>query len=164
VAPLDVSPWRGKVVSVSAGKLSAASRGLAAIDQGDALKGAGDLYQEPLRPQIHFFAAPRWTNDPMDWYISMGTIICLSAQPYGWSWGNMHWGHAVSKDLVHWEERGEALYPDALGPMFSGSAVVDWRNTAAWAWMANRRLSSSTPPPAILAVQCWPTAATAASL
>ncbi len=54
----------------------------------------------------------------------------------------MHWGHAVSKDLVHWTELGDALLPDAMGPMFSGSAVVDWNNTSG--------LGTSNQPPLVL--------------
>jgi sucrose-6-phosphate hydrolase SacC (GH32 family) len=130
-APLDVSLWRGETLTVKTDRLPAGSRALTAIDQGDEVKGGVDLYREHLRPQLHFSARRGWNNDPNGLVFADGVYhMFFQHNPYGWSWGNMHWGHAVSTDLVHWEEKGEALYPDSMGPMFSGSAVVDWHNTS----------------------------------
>jgi sucrose-6-phosphate hydrolase SacC (GH32 family) len=130
-APLDVSPWRGKTLTLRVEKLPANSKGLELVEQSDALKGSDNLYHEALRPQIHFSARRGWLNDPNGLVFLNGEYhLFFQHNPYGWNWGNMHWGHAVSRDLVHWEERAEALYPDRFGPMFSGSAVVDWKNTS----------------------------------
>ena len=130
-APLDVSAWAGKNVTVTVDRLPEDSQALAQIEQSDALKNAGDLYHEPLRPQLQFSPQRGWTNDPNGLVFYNGEYhLFFQHNPYGWGWGNMHWGHATSRDLVHWEEHGEALYPDAMGPMFSGSAVVDWKNTS----------------------------------
>jgi len=108
------------------------SRGLAAITQGDDIPDAGLLYHEANRPQFHFTSRRGWLNDPNGLVWQAGTYhLFYQHNPYGWSWGNMHWGHAVSADLVHWKEQPTALYPRQFGDWcFSGSGVVDTRNTS----------------------------------
>ncbi len=130
-APMDVSPWKGRALTLRVDKLQEDSTALSSIEQGDALKEAGDLYREPLRGQFHFSPQRGWNNDPNGMVFYNGEYhLFFQHNPYGWGWGNMHWGHAVSKDMVHWEELGDKLLPDTMGPMFSGSAVVDWKNTS----------------------------------
>lgn len=130
-APLDVSAWRGKRVTIQVDKLPEDSAALSSIVQSETLKGAEQLYREPLRGQFHFSPRRGWNNDPNGLVFFNGEYhLFFQHNPYGWGWGNMHWGHAVSRDMVHWEELGDKLAPDEMGPMFSGSAVVDWQNSS----------------------------------
>src|SRR5215469_9171856 len=130
-APLDISAWRGKNLLVEVDKLAEDSQALAGLKQSDEAVTPGETYHEALRPQLHFSPRRGWLNDPNGLVFYEGKYhVFFQHNPYGWNWGNMHWGHAVGPDLIHWREVGEALYPDSLGPMFSGSAVVDWRNTS----------------------------------
>ena len=101
------------------------------VRQSDDFPDAGELYRERLRPQFHFSARRGWINDPNGLLYYSGTYhLFFQHNPYGTRHGNMHWGHAVSSDLVHWTELDEALYPDEAGTVFSGSGVVDSRNTS----------------------------------
>lgn len=89
------------------------------------------LYKENYRPQLHFTSKINWINDPNGLMYNAKTKeyhLYYQYNPYGYDWGNMHWGHAVSKDLISWEEREIALYPDKLGTIFSGSGVIDKKN------------------------------------
>jgi fructan beta-fructosidase len=133
-AHLDVSAWRGKKARVRAESAAENGRALDLVTQADTIWGADQLYREPLRPQLHFSPRRGWNNDPNGLVYADGEYhLYFQHNPYGWSWGNMHWGHAVSRDLVHWHELPIAMYPHRFGDwVYSGGAVVDTDNTSGW--------------------------------
>jgi fructan beta-fructosidase len=89
------------------------------------------LNKEKYRPQIHFTPEKNWVNDPNGMVFYKGTYhLFFQHSPDATVWSNMSWGHATSKDLVHWDRKPIAIYPDSLGFIFSGSAVVDKNNTS----------------------------------
>lgn len=95
-------------------------------------------FQEPHRLQFHFSPKEKWMNDPNGMVYHNGEYhLFYQFYPDSTVWGPMHWGHAVSKDLLHWEHLPIALYPDDLGYIFSGSAVLDKQNTSGFGSIEN---------------------------
>ena len=99
-------------------------------------------YNQPLRPQFHFTSGTGWINDPNGLvYVDGIYHMFFQHNPLGNVWGHMTWGHAISPDLVHWRQLADAIRPDSLGTIFSGSAAIDTFNTAGF--------GTGTNPPVI---------------
>ncbi|MGE3819290.1 MAG: glycoside hydrolase family 32 protein [Isosphaeraceae bacterium] len=129
---IDLASHVGESIRVE-GTLPIGSKALETLRVSEsAVPDPDRLYQEVDRPQFHFTSRRGWLNDPNGLVYFEGEYhLYYQHNPYGWDWGNMHWGHAVSRDLVHWTELPIAIYPKSFGDWaFSGSAVVDARNTS----------------------------------
>lgn len=124
----DITALKGKTISIS---YEGNPSGLTKIYQDDQIAGQDSLYKESKRSQFHFSTKRGWINDPNGMIYEDGEYhLFYQHNPYERDWENMSWGHAVSKDMLHWKELPTALSPDHLGTMFSGSTVMDYNNTA----------------------------------
>ncbi|MFA6084282.1 glycoside hydrolase family 32 protein [Mucilaginibacter sp.] len=124
----DMITLKGKTINIS---YDGDGAGLSKIYQDDKIAGQDSMYKEKNRPQFHFTTRRGWINDPNGLIFYEGEYhLFYQHNPYEKEWENMSWGHAVSKDMIRWEELPTALSPDNLGTMFSGSAVIDYDNTA----------------------------------
>lgn len=121
---LNIERFAGKEIEVVAQPDMALE-----IKKSDSKYPPEESYTGQYRPGFHFSAQRGWLNDPNGLVYYRGLYhMFYQHNPVGCKWGNMHWGHAVSRDLVRWEEKEIALYPDEMGTMFSGSAIVDTGN------------------------------------
>lgn len=121
---LDVGRHIGKTVEII---VEACPTDLSRITNDPQIADGGTLYAEPLRPRYHFTSRRGWLNDPNGLIFRNGFYhLYYQHNPLGVCWGNMSWGHARSRDLIHWEERTPVLYPlPATGDCFTGACFAD---------------------------------------
>ena len=122
---LDLKPYQGKgslricVQNVPTGSLC-----FSKLVQNNNVDFA--LINEKFRPIYHHTPKRGWMNDPNGMFYKDGVWnLYYQYNPYGSMWGNMHWGHSTTTDLIHWKDEGVAIAPDIWGTIFSGSCVVD---------------------------------------
>ncbi len=140
----DVTAFKGKTLTVEV-MLPSDAKLADLIVASDTWANADKVYTEKHRPLFHFTSRVGWLNDPNGLVYADGEWhLFYQHNPFGREWGNMHWGHATSKDLFRWKEEPVALYPKKHGDWaFSGSAVVDKENTSGW--------GTKEQPPLVLA-------------
>jgi fructan beta-fructosidase len=125
----DLSDYQGRTITVTSDLPFASKKAWEMVAISETYPGEETLYREPLRPQYHFTSRRGWLNDPNGLLWENGTWhLFYQHNPYNTGWDNMHWGHATSTDLFHWKEKPDALFPDAEGYMYSGSAVLATRD------------------------------------
>ena len=130
---LTIESYAGRAAKVTVAR--GTEDAFALVRQSDTIPGADDFYTEALRPQFHFSQKVGWNNDPNGMvYLDGQWHLFFQHNPVGWNWGNMTWGHAISKDLVHWEQLPNVLFPKTMakGDCFSGGGTVDTKNTSGW--------------------------------
>lgn len=126
--PFELSAYKGQHVSIDIQGVPANALCWKELKMSDSFDMTN---KEMFRPVYHHTPVYGWMNDPNGMFYKDGVYhLYFQYNPYGSVWGNMHWGHSTSTDLMHWNFEGCAIVPDAWGAIFSGSCVVDHNNTA----------------------------------
>lgn len=126
--PFELSAYKGQHISIDIQGVPANALCWKELKMSDSFDMTN---KEKFRPVYHHTPAYGWMNDPNGMFYKDGVYhLYFQYNPYGSVWGNMHWGHSTSTDLMHWKFEGCTIVPDAWGAIFSGSCVVDHENTA----------------------------------